>query len=172
MRSTDPASYIWILTCLLALANSSSRVPNAYSFSRKWLLPIKGDHKGKSTSPVHSVRLPSKVITYKSHVCSGAVPSKAGKAAALPWFSKIEGGGHYRGLTWLGHARRTGGAPAVKLSLLKLSYFKQAVFVEDQFLFAEQFWLKKLEIKKTKFTSVTSIFMSILQVRINNGLAF
>ena len=39
---------------------------------------------------------------------SGAVPGKAGKAAAAAAVRR-----HYKGLTWLGRARCAGGAPAI-----------------------------------------------------------
>ena len=79
---------MYLLTYLLSLANSSTRVPNAYSFSRKWLLPIKGDHKGKSTSPVHSARrLLSKVIIYNIYVyISRAISVKANLFQASNFF--------------------------------------------------------------------------------------
>ena len=53
----------------------------------------------------------------------GAIVVKTGKTAVLPGFCKIERGGSsstplcYRGLIWLGHVLRAGGAPEFSLSM-------------------------------------------------------
>ena len=56
-------------------------------------------------------------------ICRGTIGGKTGKTAVLPGFCNIEHSGvHlcYRGLFWLGHVHRAGGAPDMAIPVVEL----------------------------------------------------